>query len=177
MCVHMHMCVCVCACACTRVYVRLCVHTYMCVYVYTHVCMCVRMHAHTCARACVCTRISVHTHMCVRARVCACMCVCVRACVCVCVHACTCAQSCPTVCDPMSHSPPGSSVHGIDQGRILEGVAIFSSKWSSQPRDPARIPCVSCLAGRVFTTSATWVHSRCSLKGFFFSFFLLRLAV
>ena len=29
-------------------------------------------------------------------------------------------QSCPTLCDPMDHSPPGSSVHGIFQARILE---------------------------------------------------------
>ena len=33
-------------------------------------------------------------------------------------------QSCPTLCDPMDHSPPGSSVHGILQARILEGGAI-----------------------------------------------------
>ena len=38
------------------------------------------------------------------------------------------AQSCPTLCDPMDCSPPGSSVHGILQARILEWVAIsFSS--------------------------------------------------
>ena len=33
-----------------------------------------------------------------------------------------CAQSCPTVCDPMDYSPPGSSVHGIFQARILKGL-------------------------------------------------------
>ena len=36
------------------------------------------------------------------------------------------AQSCPTLCDPMGYSPPGSSVHGILQARILEWVAISS---------------------------------------------------
>ena len=36
----------------------------------------------------------------------------------------TVAQSCPTLCDPMDCSPPGSSVHGIIQARILEWVAI-----------------------------------------------------
>ena len=36
------------------------------------------------------------------------------------------AQKCPTLCDPMDHSPPGSSVHGILQARILEWVAISS---------------------------------------------------
>ena len=35
-------------------------------------------------------------------------------------------QSCPTLCYPMDCSPPGSSVHGISQARILEWVAIFS---------------------------------------------------
>ena len=34
------------------------------------------------------------------------------------------AQSCLTLCDPMDCSPPGSSVHGILQARILEWVAI-----------------------------------------------------
>ena len=44
------------------------------------------------------------------------------------------AQSCPTVWDPMDCSPPGSSVHGIIQARILEWVAIPFSRRSSQPR-------------------------------------------
>ena len=38
-------------------------------------------------------------------------------------------------CDPMDCSPPGSSVHGISQARILEWVAISLSRGSSQPRD------------------------------------------
>ena len=38
-------------------------------------------------------------------------------------------QSCPTHCDPMDYSPPGSSVHGILQARILEWVAISFSKY------------------------------------------------
>ena len=37
-------------------------------------------------------------------------------------------QSCPTLCDPMDYSSPGSSVHGLLQARILEWVAIFFSK-------------------------------------------------
>ena len=41
------------------------------------------------------------------------------------------AQSCPTLCDPMDCSPPGSSVHGILQARILEWVAISFSRGSS----------------------------------------------
>ena len=42
------------------------------------------------------------------------------------------AQSCSTLCDPMNCSPPGSSVHGILQARILEWVAIPFSRGSSQ---------------------------------------------
>ena len=41
------------------------------------------------------------------------------------------ARSCPILCDPMACSSPGSSVHGILQARILEWVAISSSRWSS----------------------------------------------
>ena len=48
-------------------------------------------------------------------------------------------QSCPTLCDPMDRSPPGSSVHRILQARILEWVAMPSSKGSSQPRNWTRI--------------------------------------
>ena len=44
-------------------------------------------------------------------------------------------QLCPTLCDPMDCSPPGSSVHGILQARTLEWVAISSSRGSSQPKD------------------------------------------
>ena len=44
-------------------------------------------------------------------------------------------QLCPTPCDPMDHSPTGSSVHGVFQARILELVAISSSRGSSQPRN------------------------------------------
>ena len=45
------------------------------------------------------------------------------------------AQSCPTLCNPMDCSPPGSSLHGILQARILEWVAMPFSRRSSQPRD------------------------------------------
>ena len=44
-------------------------------------------------------------------------------------------QSCLTLCDPMDCSPPSFSVHGILQARILEWVAMPSSRGSSRPRD------------------------------------------
>ena len=51
---------------------------------------------------------------------------------CLCVRS---LKSCPACCDPMDCSPPGSSVHGMLQARILEWVAMRSSRGSSQPRD------------------------------------------
>ena len=58
------------------------------------------------------------------------------------------AQLCPTFCDPMDCSPPGSSVHRILQARILAWVAIPFSRGSSQPRDWTQ---VSGIVGRLFT--------------------------
>ena len=55
--------------------------------------------------------------------------VCMYVVMCVCVWV----QLCPTLCDPMGSSLPGSSAHGIFQARILEWVAISSSRRSSQP--------------------------------------------
>ena len=60
-------------------------------------------------------------------------------------------QSCPALCDPMDSSPPGSSVHGISQARILEWVAIFFFRGSSQPWDWTQVSCTSCIAGRFVT--------------------------
>ena len=67
-----------------------------------------------------------------------------------------CAQSCAqlylTLCDPLDCSPPGFSVHGMLQTRILEWVAISFSRGSYRPRDRSQ---VSCTAGRFFTNWAT----------------------
>ena len=65
---------------------------------------------------------------------------------------CVCAkslQSCQTLCDPMDCSPPGSSVPGILQARILEWVAMPSSRGSSQPRDWTHVSCISSIGRRV----------------------------
>ena len=53
--------------------------------------------------------------------------------------ACQVIQSCPTLCDPMDYSPPRSSVYGILQARILEWVAMPSSRGFSWPRDQTHI--------------------------------------
>ena len=54
-------------------------------------------------------------------------------------------QLCPTLCDPIDGSPPGSSVHRILQARILEWVAMPSSRGSSRLRDQTCISFVSCI--------------------------------
>ena len=56
--------------------------------------------------------------------------------------------------EPMGCSPPGSSVHGIFQSRILEWVAISFSRGSSRPRVSRDWICISCTAGRFFTTES-----------------------
>ena len=60
-----------------------------------------------------------------------------------CVHA-KLLQLCPSLCNPMDHSLPGSSVHGILQARILEWVAMPSSRGSSWSRNLTRVSYVSC---------------------------------
>ena len=51
--------------------------------------------------------------------------------------------SCLTLCDPMDYSLLGSSIHGIFQARVLEWVAISSSRVSSQPRDQTQVFCIA----------------------------------
>ena len=64
------------------------------------------------------------------------------------------------LCDPVDCSPPGSSIHGILQARILEWVAVSFSRGSSQPWDQIQ---VSCVAGRFFNLWAA--REACSYIG------------
>ena len=72
------------------------------------------------------------------------------------VLTCLVSQSCLTLWDPIDCSPPGSSVHGILQARILEWVSMLSSRGSFQPRDGTQ---VSHIAGWFFTIWATSENS------------------
>ena len=69
-------------------------------------------------------------------------------------------QSCPTFCDPMDCSLPGSSIHGIFQAKILECIAMPFSRGSSWPRDRTYVSYVSCFGRQVFffffNTRTTW---------------------
>ena len=73
---------------------------------------------------------------------------------------CSVTQSCPTLCNPMDCSLPGSSVHGIFQARMLEWIAIPFSRGSSQPRDWTQI---SYIAGRFFIIWFFIIYSLLSL--------------
>ena len=74
---------------------------------------------------------------------------------------CLVAKLCPTLCYPMDCSPAGSPVHAIFQVRILKWDAISFSRESSWPRDQT---CISCTAGRFFTTELPgephWLYRR-----------------
>ena len=73
------------------------------------------------------------------------------------LHCCYClvAKSCPTVCNPMEYSPPGSSVYGISQTRILEWVAISLSRGSSWLWDGTCISCLSSIGRHILYHWAT----------------------
>ena len=82
---------------------------------------------------------------------------------------CSAAQSCPTLCDPMDCSPPGSSAHGILQARMLEWVAMSSSRGSSQLRDWT---CISYI-GRQIYPWATWEALDENKRSYLFCVFLI----
>ena len=65
-------------------------------------------------------------------------------------------QSWLTLCDPVDCSLQGSSVHGILQARILEWIAMSSSRACSWPRDQPLISCISCIPVRLFIHWPTW---------------------
>ena len=129
---------CVPACVCMSVYVCACAHAYAwsCTSCVLYVCSCV------CVHMCV--------FVCMSLQVCTCASTCVYVRVCVCgVHVCV-ARLCLTLGNRVDYSPPISSP-GILQARILEWVAISSSRGSSWPRDQTHVPCVSCIVGGFFT--------------------------
>ena len=72
-------------------------------------------------------------------------------------------ELCVQLCDPIDCSHPGSFVHGIFQERILERVAISSSRRSSQPKDPIHVSCVSLISRWVLYHCTTW-KAPCSIS-------------
>ena len=90
------------------------------------------------------------------------------------INICLVPQLCPAFCNPRADSPPGFSVHGILQARILEWVAIPFSRGSSWPKNWSE---VSCIAGRFFTIWATRETHLCLISRVLiidsYSFYLL----
>ena len=84
------------------------------------------------------------------------------------------AQSCLTLSDPMECSPPGSSVHGISQERVLSGVPLPSPKpvqimnlgeiysWGTSPKNLTRV----CLMSKIVKTEALLVRIELFLRHF-----------
>ena len=93
------------------------------------------------------------------------------------MRACMHAQSYPTLWDPMDCSPPGCSVHGVSQARILEQVAISSSReYSDLEIEPMSLADSPALVSRFFTTEPpinifTW--STVSLDMLFFKIYFI----
>ena len=100
------------------------------------------------------------------------------------LDACSVTQSCLIICNLRDCSPPGSSVHGIFQARMLEWVAILFSRGSSQPRDlldrgvepaslmsPAFIP-LHQTGSPIYILQSYPIKHRNLVRGWFF--FLLR---
>ena len=67
------------------------------------------------------------------------------------------------ICDPMDHRPPGSSVHGIFQARILEWVAMSSFRGSSWPRDWTWVSCISCIGRWILYHCPAWEAPKATL--------------
>ena len=89
------------------------------------------------------------------------------------MHACWVASVMPDSLRPHGLSPPGSSVHGILQARILEWVAMLSSRGSSRSKDRIRVSCVSCIGRWVLYPQCHLGSPRNHNSGFQYQWFLL----
>ena len=75
-------------------------------------------------------------------------------------------QSCPTLYDPIDYGPPGSFIRENLQARILEWVAMLSSRGLSQSRYQTYVSYISCIGSRFFTTSTIWeAHNKTYMEG------------
>ena len=146
-------CVCVSVFVCASVSVCLCVCLWGCVYMSVCVSVCLWVSVCVCVCLCMCVCVSMSECLCV------CVCVCVPVCVCVCLCVCVCARLLSHV-QLFSHSldgsPPGSSVRGILQARVVERLLRPPPGKGDLPKPgvkPASLTSPA-LAGRFLTTSA-----------------------
>ena len=77
------------------------------------------------------------------------------------IYVCSVTQSCLTLCDPKNSSPPGSSVGGTFQARILEQVAISYSRRSISFRDWTHVSWIGCIGRQILYHFATWEAQLC----------------
>ena len=76
------------------------------------------------------------------------------------------AQLCPILYNPMDCGPPGSSILGILQARILEWIAISFSRGSSQFRDQTQVSCTARSFFTIWATEKSWIpHNECYNRG------------
>ena len=75
------------------------------------------------------------------------------------ISACSVVQPCLTLCNPMDYRPPGSSVYGSSQARILEWVVVSFSRRPSQPRNQTHISCVSWFSRQILYHWEVWSGS------------------
>ena len=80
------------------------------------------------------------------------------------MNVCSVSQLCLTLCDPVDCSLPDSPVHGIFPARILEWVAISSSRRQSWPRDETQVSCGDSIGKRILYHWATWQATEFSEK-------------
>ena len=76
--------------------------------------------------------------------------------------------SCPPLCNPVDYSQPGSSVHGILQARILEWVAMPSSRASSPPKDRTHVSCSSSIGMEILSYQGSPKKGRLTVHLFVF---------
>ena len=76
-------------------------------------------------------------------------------------YCCSVTHSCQILCEPMDYSLPDLSVHGIIPGRILEWIAISSSRVSSQPKVESEPPLAPALPGRFWWLSSKQSACQC----------------
>ena len=74
-------------------------------------------------------------------------------------------QSYLTLCNLVKYSPPGSSLHGIFQARVLEWIAISSSKGSSPPRDRTWVSCIGRWILYHLSYEGSFTRNSCSCEG------------
>ena len=145
-------------------FVYVCVYIYVCVCIYIYIYIYIHIDTLTGIACCCCVYIYTYTYIDTFMGILCCCCLVTKL--------------SPAVCDPMKYSLPGSSVHGISQVRILEWVAMPSSRGSSWPRYLTQVFCIARFIFYCWATRETWELYNNSFFGSNFGpIFVLNLSV